>query len=328
MVPDDVPNGVPAEADDPADGLAVDETAFPEVRAALAGLSFLRPEPVSDPMPEEVWERLAAVLAAESAARGRAEADSPPGPVAAPDNVVTLTPRSDAPARRPALHRWVGGLVAASVVVVALGVVGVVLRDGAQPPVVAAGDAPAPSPAAASGEAIGEAFGGAADSGLAPVAPTSGARLSEEMTSKVPAARMVMASNTNYTRSGLSGQVTTLLDTVDVHSAREAVEMPVIPVALPPEDGFTQSWEKLRDCLTWLAKSADAQALVVDRGTFEGLPAGVVVAPAGEVDPATSPPPTTTMDSEMGTLDVWVVKPECQKAQDSIVSYLPYSWRP
>ncbi len=104
--------------------------------------------------------------------------------------------------------------------------------------------------------------------------------------------------------------------------------MPVSPVTLPIEGGFTQSWDALRACLTWLAKSAQAQALVVDRATYEGVDAGVVVAPASQVDPATSPPPSTTVESSMGTLDVWVVKPECQQVKDGIMEHVPYALVP
>ncbi len=153
-----------------------------------------------------------------------------------------------------------------------------------------------------------------------------------ELAAEAPAAdaaqpaKMVMASNINYTEAGLTSQVTQLLDRVDVHSAQEAALMPAQPVQLPIDDGFTRSWDTLRECLTWLAKSANAQALVVDRARFEGAEAGVVVAPAGTVDPATSPPPTSTIDASTGDLDVWVVKPDCPTVE-AVIAYQPYAWQ-
>jgi hypothetical protein len=137
---------------------------------------------------------------------------------------------------------------------------------------------------------------------------------------------MVIDSNTQYTEAGLTGQVTTLLDRIDVHSAREAALMPPKPIAWPVEDGFTASWSSLRDCLSWLAKSPRAQALVVDRGTFEGAEAGVIVIPADQVDADVTPPPTATVESSLGTMDVWVVDPACQQEVDSIIKHLPYIW--
>jgi hypothetical protein len=102
--------------------------------------------------------------------------------------------------------------------------------------------------------------------------------------------------------------------------------MPDSPVTLPVAGGFTQTWQALRECMTWLAKSRAAEALVVDRATYEGADAGIIVTPAGLVDPATSPPPTAVVPTPMGILDVWVVKPECQKARDGLVEHVPYTW--
>ncbi len=293
--------------DDALDDPSIDVQALDAITATLAGLTFLDSshDVTAEAMPPEVWARLSRALADEAAARSGATAG----------NVVPLAPRAERAEHRSL--RWAGGLVAASVVLVALGIaVSTLSLGGGSGEAIMAGDAPV---ALASSDAAGAADAAAKSAGLA---PTPEAFAAESVAPQ--AARMVMASNVNYTRAGLTDQVATLLDEVDVHTPEEASLMPVTPVALPIEGGFTQSWEALRACLTWLAKSAQAQALVVDRATYEGTDAGVVVAPASQVDPATSPPPTTTLASPMGTLDVWVVKPECQQVQDGIMAHVPY----
>lgn len=298
--------------DDVLDDPSIDAQALDAIAATLAGLTFLDSshDVTGEPMPPAVWARLSEALADEAAARSGAAAD----------NVVPLPPRAEHAEHRAL--RWVGGLVAASVVLVALGVgVSTLSLGGGSGEAIVAGDAPV---TLASSDAAGAA--GAAAKSVAPVPEAFAAESAAPQSDLAAAqpARMVMASNVNYTRAGLTDQVATLLDEVDVHTPEEASLMPVTPVALPIEGGFTQSWETLRACLTWLAKSAQAQALVVDRATYEGADAGVVVAPASQVDPATSPPPTTTVASPMGTLDVWVVRPECQQVQDGILEHVPY----
>jgi hypothetical protein len=299
--------------DDVLDDPSIDAQALAAMTAALAGLTYLDPsrDVVGEPMPAPVWARLDAALAEEAAARAEA----------APDNVVHLVPGSGQGDRRPPrAFRWAGGLAAASVAVFAVGLAINTMGGAGTSTGIVAGAAVTPRAnasdltkmAAAPQASAFATAGGTADeaAAAAPVGPQP--------------ARMVMASSMNYTRSGLADQVTSLLDEVNVHTAAEAARMPVEQVALPDEAGFTHSWAALRECLTWLAKSTEAQALVVDRATYEGADAGVVVAPASQVDPTTSPPPTTTVDSPMGTLDVWVVKPECEDVQDGLVTHLPY----
>jgi hypothetical protein len=315
----------PPGSDDSDDAERFDTEAFDDVQASLNGAPHLRPDSeLPDVMPDWVWDRLSATLAAEAAARAAETHDNVVLLGAAGTGAgtaattATSTPRSES---HP--FRWVGGLVAASVAILAI-TVGVQVTGGSS----SSGDlvageavrsiptslAKIPSPAA-----------GAAELGAAPLADTSAAAEAPAPTTDQPA-KMVIDSNTQYTEAGLTGQVTTLLDRIDVHSAREAALMPPKPIAWPVEDGFTASWSSLRDCLSWLAKSPRAQALVVDRGTFEGAEAGVIVIPADQVDADVTPPPTATVESSLGTMDVWVVDPACQQEVDSIIKHLPYIW--
>jgi hypothetical protein len=299
--------------DERAEAERFDAEPFDDVRAALSSLSDSAASP-SEPMPDWVWTRLSSALAAESSARA----------AATHDNVVALPTSSAAPAE-PRRFRWVGGLVAASVAILAITVGVQVMNGSSSGDLVAGGAAKAiPTAVAQAGGAPGESAEAAAQS--APQAFAAPAPSAATADSAEQPAKMVLDSNTKYTQAGLTGQVTSLLDRINVHSAREADQMPPQPVTLPVEGGFTSSWTSLRDCLTWLARSPGVQALVVDRGTFDGVEAGVIVIPADQVDPAQTPPPTATVPSAMGNLDVWVVDPSCQQEVDSIIKHLPYFW--
>ena len=91
-------------------------------------------------------------------------------------------------------------------------------------------------------------------------------------------------------------------------AVEEAITAPVEPVVTTdvPADGFTSSAESLRDCVTKMTQEEEATALLVDRSTFEGAAAGVIVAPegAGAADAAAEEP-------AVEELEVMVVDPDC-----------------
>ena len=272
----------------------IDPQELAAVIAALAGLTHLDPatEAETDTMPADVWARLETAIAVESAARA---AHLHPNVVAFPSQPGTE--------HRSRGLRWAGGLVAASVTVVAVGVLLSTMSTTGGSDAITAGEAAAPAGQAAAEKSLALA---ATPEAFADATGAANEAAAQAATPLVQPARVVMASNVNYTRAGLTDQVTDLLDSVDVHSAQEAAAMPLEPLALPVDDGFTQTVETLRACLRWLASTpeerAQVQALVVDRATYEGSDAGVVVAPAADLDPATTPPPTATIESSMGTL--------------------------
>jgi hypothetical protein len=302
--------------DDARDAELFDTEQFDDVQAALAGLSHLDPatEP-SEPMPQWAWDRVLLALDNEAAARA----------AASHDNVTVLAPPAAPQSTERHRFRWVGGLVAASAVILAVSV-GVQLTGGpATPPNVVAGAAPQSAPSSLTKLAAPAAPTAQQDAAQAFTTPESAAAGSAAVEQP---AKMVLQSDTQYTQAGLTGQVRALLDRVGVHSAREAEQLQPQPIAMPVEDGFTTSWDRIRDCLSWLAKSPSVQAVVIDRGTFEGSEAGVIIVPADVVDPNVTPPPTATLESSLGTLDVWVVDPSCRQQVDSIMEHLPFTWQP
>jgi len=262
----------------------VDEQIDPDdlaaVEQALAGLDFLRPDgPAPDePMPDWAWDRLSTALAAETAR-------------------ATDTPVHG----RSRLARWGGGLVAASIAVVAVGVGVTAFQGSGSGGAVVAGDAAAPaaSMAALSAEAGPERL---AFAGISP-------------------ARMLVDSDTDYTATGLRAQVRQVLTSFGVGDEEQAKQLMaaepplVVEEAGVPTTGFLSSEESLRDCITKLTQDADATALMVDRSTYEGRDAGVVVAP--DDAPVASAP-------DMNELLVWVVDEDC----DILVKAFTITMRP
>ncbi|MHB1065908.1 MAG: hypothetical protein ACYC2Z_00550 [Candidatus Nanopelagicales bacterium] len=271
---------IPGRADD-----------FAEVRAALAGLDFLRPDwsavdPAPPAIPGGVWARLDHALVSEAASRA-AEMQG---------NVVVLShPR----------RRWAGGLVAAAVAVVAVGAGVAVVQGAGTRSIVAtesAKQAAIPEETAVLAEAPAE--GGAGDLAVAAPAPAPSA--------VVPASRIVMASNTDYTPSSLRSQVATMVRE-RFATPEDAYGDTAVAVQLPVVGGFTRSWDALRDCLRELTRSSTIQALVVDRGTFNGSAAGVIVAP---------------VEDGVGLFDVWVVNGDCEQLMAPLDDFALYEWAP
>ena len=298
-----------ADEQDPRDGFprAADDDVDPAdlafVADALADLTFLRPDeaPVEEAptMPEWAWDRVAAGLTEESAHRHAESAQRTP--------TDTTSRGSRGPSR---LVRWGGGLVAASLAVVAIGA-GVTLTGGSDADVVA-GEAPAaslvaqPAPAAEEGQA--EADGAIAAGVLEAPQQLSFAGM-------VPPAQMLVDSQMNYTADSLASQVSSVLKRFGVDERAKNLSEPspaVIESAPMPATGFTASEEALRDCITKLTRFAGSTALMVDRANFEGHDSGVVVAPSY----AQSSP-------DMTRLQVWVVDPNCDVTMAIQISMAP-----
>lgn len=350
-----------ATFDDATAAARYDAEPFTEVTAALADLSFLHPDRAPEPpetMPAPVWDRLSAALDAEAAARA---VDAHENVLAFPAAAAASSGSAAAvasPEPRSRALRWAGGLVAASVAVVAVGVGVTVVRDKGSGGAVVAGDAPVIVTASAVGKSVApqELTAAAAEAapaapsafsapqsdavtepssspsvGVVPAEPTSAApqlRSGDTLVQPV-AAKMVMATGTNYVPENLQAQVIDLLDTVGADTPEQAAALPVDPPEAWPvgTGGFTTSMATLRDCITALTQSAKMQALVVDHSTYSGADAGVVVAPAVyRRDPAT-PSPTASIDTDMGRLDVWVVNPDCSTVDRKVLQYLLDQWR-
>jgi hypothetical protein len=238
-------------------------------------------------MPEWAWERITAAMAAQA--------------------IVEPAGSLPASTRASRTARWGGGLVAASVAVVAIGLGVSVMRGGSGADVaVVAGGAPASSVAAS--QKLAEA---------AP-APSNAAGLTAEdlqapqdfSFAGIAPAHMLVDSDTDYTATGLRSQVKSVLREFGISNEQQVATVMTEPPATEvveavdvPPSGFTTDEQTLRDCITKLTQLAEATALLVDRSTFEGSDAGVVVAP--EYVDAAAPRP------DMSRLRVWVVDPDC-----------------
>lgn len=246
------------------------------VRGLLADLDFLRPDPDADaadePMPAWVWARIDSTLAAETGASRR----------------------------RPAWVRWGGGLVAASVAVLAIGIAVTSFSGGSSPTsdtAVMAGAAPE----AAVMKDAAPAMAAAPDLEATP-------RLS--FAGMVPPALRLTGSQTDYTAADLRDQVAGLLQQLDMAPAKARAAMQqapaelVVPDAEPP--ALLQSPVTLRECITKLTKIATSTALLIDWSTFQGQEAGVIVTPEY---PSAGQPDVTE-------LDVWVVDHQCVVQED------------
>lgn len=267
--PTDSVDGAVDSAVGDADAVDLTRPADPVADAAVRSALAALPSPA---MPAAVWERLAATLADEQRAR---DPDDP--------SVAFLGARAQR--REAARHRRtrvLAGVAAAGLVVVAGGVALTALRGGGAGPAPVAGGLPA-----------AEGAGAAA-----------------------PALR-VLQTGTRYSQDGFGQQVRDLL-------GRDEVE-PAVPLGLDAEsdgapvtefqrdvapvgsDGFTASWGGIRGCVSGLVTATQVgQAIVVDRATFEGRDAGVVVLAADET-------PTT--------VDVWVVEPGCGQGDPRVLFF-------
>lgn len=252
-------------------GDEIDPALLAALQRALSELDFLRPEaadPRSDapsdtgPMPDDVWQRLTLALDAEHG--------HPEHPVGGSTRRWT---------------RWAGGLVAASVAILAVGL-GVTTFSGSDN---------------GGGEAlVAQDDGSAADAAAAPAPMLSFAGM-------VPPAISLVDSNTDYRDSSLKEQVTQVLDGMGMKMTRMKQEMSAPPVELEvpavPAVAVLETPRSLRDCITKLTEVATSTALLVDWSYFNGQDAGVVVAP-DYVGPDQDTPDLTE-------LDVWVIDPDC-----------------
>lgn len=223
---------------DPADLPAPEVEA--QVRQALE---------VDEAMPAAVWDRLSAALAAEPhpAEPHPAEAGAAAEPAA---NVVPLRAR----------RRLLPGLVAAGVVLVAVGVVAPNLRTPTDP-------VAAPAPEVAAFSVAESAPASALKAALAPAA--------DAMTAAP--ARQVLASGTKYHAANLREEVLRTLDSIDADNPRLMSQVEPDPTPTVGTDGFTASVADEQSCLDAITEEPGSQALLIDRAHFEGTDAGVVV---------------------------------------------------
>lgn len=282
----------------PLGGEELDPATLSALQDALADLDFLRPDaPLDDAaMPDWAWQRITTALDDE---RGTA-----------------LGPRRG-------WTRWAGGLVAASVAVLAVGVaVTTFSGSGGDDVLVAKGTPPSPVASQTVPPAAAEPLIAAAPEAdalaAAPPEADSPAVASDlampgmlSFAGMVPPAATVLRSQTDYSTPQLEKQVAAVLDDMDMGVPRmkqameQVMEQPPddLDVPLVPAAAIQQVSQSLRDCVTRLTRLADSTALLVDWSRVDGEDAGVVVIPEYDGSDTSSP--------DLQELDIWVIDPEC-----------------
>ena len=201
------------------------------------------------PMPDDVWARLEARIAAEA-------------PLV-PAGVVDLDAERT---RRRRVLPWLVGAAGVALV----GAVVVPSIQTSSPAPVADGSTAQPAVVAAtSPEADGAAI---------PATPDSAAPLSSAQAA-APMPRAIISTGTDYTAEALPEQVTALLVTAGMADAAAVADMVTAspPVTDMPGVGLTASPEALADCLGRLGLPPDSLPLALDRASVDGRDASVIV---------------------------------------------------
>ena len=282
------------------------------VRALLAGL---RDDDI--PMPDDVWSRLSAVIAEEQASTmrgaaapaaltGLADGDNDADTGSSASATVSVLPDPAERRRRSSAPRWILGAAAA---VVGVALVGGFLRT------MPLGSGSSTSAGAMSAPAVASA---------ADLVPVSGERVSNTPYTHARLATQVSAllsgslSYSGSTAAG-AGAGTEGLSASSSAPPADAGATPTASTPLPTTDSRSaQATTKtasgaallagaaLSDCLVQLTGITGSAAVAVDRGTYEGKPADVVVVPTAG-DPA--------------SLDVWVLSPGCTATSANVLEF-------
>jgi hypothetical protein len=198
--------------------------------------------------------------------------------------VVPLSARRARAASSAHRGRWVAGVAAAAAAVV---VGGLLVSNTSQAPAPVAGNELAGSEMAISDSAVVK----------------SGAPM--------PTSRL-LASGTEYSATSLGSQITSLFrDTLKVTKATDIDAMPAEPVTPLAGNDFMSDMGSLQTCVQTLAGTPEGRALVVDRGSFAGQPAGLIVISTWDQQMPSMNTPSAVVATPKGDLAVWIVDPDC-----------------
>ena len=260
---------------------------------------YLDAEPIT-PVPDSVWENIQTTLALEAA-----------NPVTA--QVADLNEHR----QRRLGTKWVGGLVAASVTLLAVGIGANLLNSTPDPDVFVAGAPQSETDSQADAIALAEA---------APQVVQA---------SFVSPAVTVTSSGNDYSPSNLKSAVTQALQKVGVSSPIDYFKVPVQGISMRSDSAMMKDEKTLRDCITAITKSETSQALLVDEATFMGKAAGIIIIPFAMFDGMDSMPANTdrmsmgesilARNSDLGILDIWVVEPNCGTVPFTVYSHVTHS---
>lgn len=282
------------------------EREFPDLTRDLRAFGQYLDVAPTEIMPTSVWEQIATTLSLESADR-----IVPDSPAALGSDPAVL--ELDSYRKRRIGGKWVGGLVVASVTLFAVGIgVNVLNSETTDQNLVVAGSQPDTSQPDTSPQIIQAGF--------------------------VPPAVEVMESGNDYNSANLKENITSLLTKLGI---KKPIDMFMAPIndmgskKMVKTDGMTGSLESLRKCLNEITKSESSQAIFVDRATFQGMDAGVIVIPMvmfKGMDTLTTSDDrlkfATNLESsgvDLGALDVWVVGPDCGTLALDVYSHVSHS---
>lgn len=289
------------------------EREFPELTGELRAFGeYLDAEPVEG-MPTYVWEQIATALSLESA--DRVVPDSP-APLGSDPSVLEL----ESYRKRPIGGKWVGGLVAVSVTFFAVGIGINVLNSNSTDQNFVVADAPIQP-----------------DQVVDPGSPDFASPQIMQAGFVSPSVE-VMESGSEYNTSNLKENVSRMLSKIGIEKPMDIFMTPVQSMdakEMNNATGMTGSWESLRKCVTEITKSDSSQAILVDRATFQGMDAGVIVIPIAMfkgMDVATTNDQRVqlalnleSLGADLGALDVWVVGPGCGTLALDVYSHVSHS---
>ena len=289
------------------------EREFPGLMGELKAFGeYLNAQPV-EAMPSHVWEQIATTLSLESTDRV-----VPDSPAALSSDPAVL--ELDSYRKRRIGGKWAGGLVAASVTLFAVGIgVNVVNLDSSDQNSVVA-DAPIPEDQVADSGSLSAASPQIIQAGF------------------VPPAIEIMESGNDYDSLNLREIIDRILRKIGVEKPMDMFLAPVQNMEAKKmliRSGMTGSVDSLRKCVTEITNSDSSQALFVDRATYQGMDAGVIVIPMAMftgMDAATTSDERAqlgvaleSLGTDLSALDVWVVGPDCGNLALDVYSHVSHS---
>jgi prepilin-type processing-associated H-X9-DG protein len=218
------------------------ELEYPELTGELREFgAYLHAEPL-EAMPTHVWEQIATTISLESADRV-----VPDSPAALGSDPAVLELESYR--KRRIGGKWVGGLVAASVTLFAVGIGVSVLNSDSSDQNSVVADAPLPEDQVADSGSLGVASPQIIQAGF------------------VPPSVEIMESGNEYNSSNLRESINQILRKIGVEKPMDMFMAPVQNLEakkMSKSTGMTGSLESLRKCVTEITNSESSQALFVD----------------------------------------------------------------
>jgi hypothetical protein len=267
----------------------------------LAGVTTLLAGVHTPPMPEDLTARITGAIAAESAKRAAAPAAGEAA--AAGRRPATRRHRSPGRSRLPRIapKAALGGLAAAAaVVLVSGGIYEAIGHSGSS-----ASSSPSIEPAAG-----GQAARPSANAPMEPELPVSGPALPYERSGRRESITPI-SSSANFTRTGLSSQVTaevnkygTGLGKTGPNAQPSGRHGSASPAAVPGEQTGTFAdipLASLRGCVNRIA--AGSLVLLVDVARYRGAPATIIVTEAAKTGP----------------MQIWVVGTGCSASSSDLL---------